>query len=185
MPLSCTSSPCNPLFLNLGARCWLLYVSRASYARVQATVGVGTVLIWDIGVAYTRGGGVSVSRRATRFALSSGALHFLITGRGSELCLPPPTALRNRSSRTALHPSGTKRLNTSAPKERVFGDCVPVERYLWYCKPLTSHFPCCVLIIARFGTSMEHLCADVDGDSTVPFWGTFARTTAGGQACPQ
>ena len=57
MPLSCTSSPCNPLFLNLGARCWLLYVSRASYARVQATVGVGTVLIWDIGVAYTRGGG--------------------------------------------------------------------------------------------------------------------------------
>ena len=57
MPLSCTSSPCNPLFLNLGAQCWLLYVSRASYARVQATVGVGTVLIWDIGVAYTRGGG--------------------------------------------------------------------------------------------------------------------------------
>ena len=30
---------------------------RASYARVQATVGVGTVLIWDFGVAYTRGGG--------------------------------------------------------------------------------------------------------------------------------
>ena len=28
-----------------------------SYARVQATVGVGTVLIWDFGVAYTRGGG--------------------------------------------------------------------------------------------------------------------------------
>ena len=28
-----------------------------SYALVQATVGVGTVLIWDIGVAYTRGGG--------------------------------------------------------------------------------------------------------------------------------
>ena len=32
-------------------------MSRASYARVQATVGVGTVLIWDFGVAYTRGGG--------------------------------------------------------------------------------------------------------------------------------
>ena len=30
---------------------------RASYARVHATVGVGTVLIWDFGVAYTRGGG--------------------------------------------------------------------------------------------------------------------------------
>ena len=36
-------------------------VSRASYARVQATVGVGTVLIWDFGVAYTRGGGVQTS----------------------------------------------------------------------------------------------------------------------------
>ena len=57
MPLSCTSWACNPLFLNVGARCWSLYVSRASYARVQAGVGVGTVLIWDFGVAYTRGGG--------------------------------------------------------------------------------------------------------------------------------
>ena len=36
---------------------WWLYVSRASYARVQATIGVGTVLIWYFGVAYTRGGG--------------------------------------------------------------------------------------------------------------------------------
>ena len=32
-------------------------ICRASYARVQATLGVGTVLIWDFGVAYTRGGG--------------------------------------------------------------------------------------------------------------------------------
>ena len=33
------------------------YMCRArSYARVQATVGIGTVLIWDFGVAYTRGG---------------------------------------------------------------------------------------------------------------------------------
>ena len=31
---------------------------RASYALVQATVGVGTVIIPYIGVAYTRGGGV-------------------------------------------------------------------------------------------------------------------------------
>ena len=37
--------------------CRWLYVSRASYARVQATVGVGTVLIWYFGVAYTRWGG--------------------------------------------------------------------------------------------------------------------------------
>ena len=35
----------------------VIYVSRASYARVQATVGVGTVLIRDFCVAYTRGGG--------------------------------------------------------------------------------------------------------------------------------
>ena len=35
-------------------------MSRASYARVQATVGVGTVLIWDFGIAYTRGGGGTV-----------------------------------------------------------------------------------------------------------------------------
>ena len=34
IPLSCTSSPCNLLFLNLGV-----------YGLVQATVGVGTVLI--------------------------------------------------------------------------------------------------------------------------------------------
>ena len=45
--LSCTSSPCNLLFLNLGI-----------YSLVQATVGVGTALIWDFCVAYTRGGGV-------------------------------------------------------------------------------------------------------------------------------
>ena len=46
IPLSWTSSPCNFLFLNLGL-----------YGLVQATVGVGTVLIWDLCVAYTRGGG--------------------------------------------------------------------------------------------------------------------------------
>ena len=34
-------------------------VLRASYAFVQATVGVGTVTIPYIGVAYTRGGGGS------------------------------------------------------------------------------------------------------------------------------
>ena len=31
-------------------------MSRVSYARDQAIVGVGTVFIWDFGVAYTRGG---------------------------------------------------------------------------------------------------------------------------------
>ena len=35
--------------------CRLLYVLRASHALVEATVGVGTVIIVYIGVAYTRG----------------------------------------------------------------------------------------------------------------------------------
>ena len=39
--------------------CWQLYVLRASHALVQATVGVGTVIIVYIGVAYTRGGDTS------------------------------------------------------------------------------------------------------------------------------
>ena len=37
--------------------CRQLYVLRASHALVQATVGVGTVIIVYIGVAYTRGVG--------------------------------------------------------------------------------------------------------------------------------
>ena len=40
--------------------CWQLYVLGASHALVQATVGVGTVIIVYIGVAYTRGGGGGV-----------------------------------------------------------------------------------------------------------------------------
>ena len=47
IPLSFTTSPCNLLFLNLG-----------SYGFVQATVGVGTVVIWDFCVAFTRGEGL-------------------------------------------------------------------------------------------------------------------------------
>ena len=43
--------------------CWQLHVLRASHALVQATVGVGTVIIVYISVAYTRaaggGGGIS------------------------------------------------------------------------------------------------------------------------------
>ena len=37
IPSSCISSPCNLLFLNLGV-----------YGVVQATAGVGTVLVWDL-----------------------------------------------------------------------------------------------------------------------------------------
>ena len=40
---------------------WQLYVLRASHALVQATVGVGTVIIVYMGVAYTGGGGVNES----------------------------------------------------------------------------------------------------------------------------
>ena len=46
IPLCCTSSPCNLLFLNPSV-----------YGLVPATVGVGTVLIWDCCVAYTNGEG--------------------------------------------------------------------------------------------------------------------------------
>ena len=38
-----------------------MHVVRASYGLVQATVGVGTVLIRDFSVAITKGGGVVVS----------------------------------------------------------------------------------------------------------------------------
>ena len=49
IPLSCTSSPCNLLSLNLGI-----------YSLVQATVGVGAVLIGDFCVGIT-GAGVHVN----------------------------------------------------------------------------------------------------------------------------
>ena len=45
-------------------------MSRASYARVQATVGVGTVLNWDFGVAYTKGGEGKVSVASSQNSLS-------------------------------------------------------------------------------------------------------------------
>ena len=51
LPPSCTGSLCNLLFLNLGI-----------YGLVQATVGAGTVLIWDFCVACTRGGGGTSER---------------------------------------------------------------------------------------------------------------------------
>ena len=51
---------------------------RASYALVQATVGVGTVIIPYIGVAYTRGGGTQVES----------FVHFLLKGFKEELDVP-------------------------------------------------------------------------------------------------
>ena len=41
--------------------CWhqlTMYLVRVTYGLVQATVGVGTVLIWDHSVVITRGGGI-------------------------------------------------------------------------------------------------------------------------------
>ena len=49
IPLSCTSSPCNLLFLNPGV-----------YSLVQATVGLGTVLILYFCIAYTRAARISL-----------------------------------------------------------------------------------------------------------------------------
>ena len=43
-----------------------MYVVRASYGLVLATVGVGTVLIWDFSVAITVGGGVRIGRVGAR-----------------------------------------------------------------------------------------------------------------------
>ena len=43
--------------------CRQLYVLCASHALVQATVGVGTVIIVYIGVPYSRGGGATIHQR--------------------------------------------------------------------------------------------------------------------------
>ena len=78
IPLSCTSSPCNLVFLN----------QRASYGLVQATVGMGTVFIWDFCVAITMGGGGTL-------CFVSAPLHTrTITVEGKAeggLCLAAPT----------------------------------------------------------------------------------------------
>ena len=55
--------------------CRQLYVLRASHALVQATVGVGTVIIVYIGIAYTRGGGGYNNVHAHFMALGFGLEH--------------------------------------------------------------------------------------------------------------
>ena len=55
-----------------------MYVVLASYGLVHATVGVGTVLIWDFCVAITRGGGAGcedVDRIAAVRKIRDGELH--------------------------------------------------------------------------------------------------------------
>ena len=46
-----------------------MYVVRVSHGLVQATVGVGTVLIWDFSVAFTRGGGTPIANTAAHEVL--------------------------------------------------------------------------------------------------------------------
>ena len=68
IPLSCTSSPCKLLFLKPGV-----------YGLVQATVGVGTVLIWDFCVAYTRGGELGVEAGKENFYKAPNAPKLIYT----------------------------------------------------------------------------------------------------------
>ena len=49
-----------------------------SHALVQTTVGVGTVLIWDFGVAYTKGGGYQLHHHAPEY--TAGPVLFFPTG---------------------------------------------------------------------------------------------------------
>ena len=74
IPLSCTSSLCNLLFLNLGL-----------YGLFQATVGVGSALIWDLCVAYTRGGGTFFMMRILRRVCVC-------------VCVPPRCSLMERDN---------------------------------------------------------------------------------------
>ena len=74
IPLSCTSPPCNVLFLDPGV-----------YGVVQATVGVGTVLIWALLRSVSRGG--DYYQTFTEGPLSVGISALV----GLPLRPPPPT----------------------------------------------------------------------------------------------
>ena len=101
IPLSCTSSPCNLLFLNQGI-----------YGLVQATVGVGTVLIWDFCVAYTRGGGVLPLSPNDHPTIAQGSRGF-VRGHPTRACFQPDHAgvKARKSSTVGPHsPHGNVRL---------------------------------------------------------------------------
>ena len=70
IPLSFTSSLCNLLFLNPGI-----------YGLVQATVGVGTVLIWEFLRSLYKGGGGGIG-------VAVGLLNSLEVQEGLEKQLP-------------------------------------------------------------------------------------------------
>ena len=104
IPLSCISSPSR-----------YLYVSCASYGLVQATVGAGTVLIWDFCAARTGGGegtlrGSERSRRVTTIVdpwPSSGVADHscrcfaaLLALPGQVLCVMPSRASQGVGLRT-------------------------------------------------------------------------------------
>ena len=71
-------------------------MSRASYARVQATVGVGTVLIWDFCVARTKGGGSGQH--------STSASHGVALSCPPPLHHYPPPPLRRSPAPPQVHP---------------------------------------------------------------------------------
>ena len=85
IPLSCTSSPCNLLVLNLGI-----------YTLVQATVGIGTVLILDFCVAFPRGDGGGGIKGPILYGQSPFALSLTLPQQLKRTGLCPCQSLGNR-----------------------------------------------------------------------------------------
>ena len=74
---------------------------RASYALVQATVGVGTVIIPYIGVAYTRGGGTHLALKTYRVRQGWGVFRGVHMQQGSHRTNPMGAA--SKSSADPCH----------------------------------------------------------------------------------
>ena len=90
VPLSGTSSQCNPLFLNPGI-----------YGLVQAIAGVGTVCVWYFCVGITRERGVCVFE----WAQCSSPWEAAVLTSVSPPQVPPTAALRSCESGFNLHPA--------------------------------------------------------------------------------
>ena len=103
---------------------------RISYALVQATVGVGTVLIWDFGVAYTRGGGdmfclwVSSRHNTGQWQEVHRRLAFDVKKSTSQNTFKSPKRDMHRCCLACI----------AQHKEHVLRLCHPQNQKLWYCK---------------------------------------------------